>query len=336
MADSGGYWLNLAEAQKLTQATLVPGVIEENVRRGGLISLLPIAQAPGLSIDWVRESVERTAAMMSLGAELTWTDNVTYSKQSKTLAGMYDQTPLNKYVQSLYGTRNNYRAITLFGLRKGMIKKWEEQAIYGDLTYGTNEFDGIHAIGAEGSGDLNIDGGETAPSFMSLRKLDDAMKHGIDFYLMPYALVRQMAAYYQEGGHTAPSLVGSFVWAPSDAGKPVPFWNGKRIIASDYLVAEQANTGAGSDARAARTSGTNMYSIFAIKLGQVMQAEPGLTAAFGGDKNQLGEFFRLEIFDKLEKYDAEGFRMVAYPGLLNGSTMAVGRVYDVTDTLWTN
>ena len=50
MADSGGYWLNLAEAQKLTQTTLVPGVIEENVRRGGLMATLPMAQSMGQDI----------------------------------------------------------------------------------------------------------------------------------------------------------------------------------------------------------------------------------------------------------------------------------------------
>ena len=45
---------------------------------------------------------------------------------------------------------------------------------------------------------------------------------------------------------------------------------------------------------------------------------------------------RFEVFDKLENYDAEGFRLVAYPAILAGSTMAVGRIYDVTDTLWTS
>lgn len=336
MSDSGGYWLNLAEAQKLTQTILVPGVIEENIRRGGLLSLMPIAQAPGYSITWNRESVERTANMMAVGDTLVWSDNVTYSQQNRTLSQMYDQTPLNKYVRETHGTYNDYRAITVAGMRKGMIKKWETMALYGDLTYGTNEFDGLHAWAAENSGDLNIDGGETAPSLMNLRVLVDAMKYGIDFILMPFSLLRQLSSFYQEGGHNANSLMGSFMWSPNDVGRPIPYWNGIPIIGSDHLVAEQANTGAGSDARAVQTSGINQYSIFAVKLGQVMEGQPGLTAAFGGEKHSLGEFFRLEVFDKLENYDAEGFRMVAYPAILAGSTMAVGRIYDVTNTVWVN
>ena len=33
MANSGGHWATLAEAQKLTQSTKIPGVIEEDVKR---------------------------------------------------------------------------------------------------------------------------------------------------------------------------------------------------------------------------------------------------------------------------------------------------------------
>ena len=46
MADAGGHWNNLAEAQKLTQGTLVPGIIEEDIQEGGLIGRLPVMQVP--------------------------------------------------------------------------------------------------------------------------------------------------------------------------------------------------------------------------------------------------------------------------------------------------
>ena len=56
MPDSGGYWLNLAEAQKLSTSPIVPGIIQENIRRGGLLPILPMQQFTGLNIKCNLES----------------------------------------------------------------------------------------------------------------------------------------------------------------------------------------------------------------------------------------------------------------------------------------
>lgn len=332
MADSGGYWLNLAEAQKLTQAVLVPGIIEENIRRGGILERLPVMQVKGQSLDWNRENAERLARTAAVGDTLTWSDDITYTQKSVSLISVYDQTPLNHYVESTYGNINNYEAIVLRGLRKGLLRKLNDLTIYGDVTYNTNEFDGLHAWAQDGSSDVNIDEGEGALSLTNMRTLADAMKYDFDFWLMPYAIARRISAFYQEGntGSTNISL-GTFIWAPNEAGVVVPWFSGKPIIRSDWMVAEQANTGVGSDARAKRTSGTNQFSIFAVKMGQVAERDPGITMVFGGEKHDMGEFFRLVRFENLEDFDAAGLRLVSYPAMAAGSTFSAGRIYDITD-----
>ncbi len=339
MPDSGGYWLNLAEAQKLTQPILVPGIIEEDIRRGGIVTMLPITQSPGQSLDFNREVTIRTPSKLATGGQLTWTDNQTLEKRTVELKQMYDQTPLNKFVTSVYGTMNNYRAITLRGMRKGMVYELENRVIYDDLTFGSTdpnggalEFDGLHAICAENTGDLNIDQAEGGLAISNLRAMVDAMKYGIDFFLMPYAVARRLDAFYQEVGSTISgrSAVGSYFWSSLESiGMRIPFWNSIPIIRTDFLVAEQANTGAGSDARAVHTSGDEQFSVLGVKMGQVSEDEPGLTLLFGGDDNELGEFFRLEVFDKLENFDAAGFRMIAYTGLANASSLTVARIFDI-------
>src|SRR3990170_575325 len=110
MADAGGNWLNLAEAQKLTQETLVPGVVQEIVRRGGLLPLLPLMQVVGKSIKWNLQETERTGRRATIGSTLTWTDNITYEQRERELKIIYDQTPLNHFVESVYGNINNYEA----------------------------------------------------------------------------------------------------------------------------------------------------------------------------------------------------------------------------------
>lgn len=334
MADAGGHWLNLEEAQKLTQEHLVPGVIDENVRMGGLLSLLPLAQAIGLTIDWNRSSAERVAQNISIGETLTWSDNITYALQSVGLKQIFDQSLLNNFIASVYGTINNYEAQKLLELRGGMVKKTENDIIYGDLTYstGNKEFDGLHAFAAVQTGtDLDIDEGEGALSLFNLRVMIDAMKAGIDFLLMPKVLARRIDASVQEAGIASFVGMGSVGFTVNEIGKRVTHFDGVPIIRSDYMVAEQANTGVGSDARAKYTSGTKMYSILGVKMGQVMQGEPGITLAFGGTENAPGEIFRLELFDKMETQDAKGQRLVSYLAMLNGASFAQGRIYDITD-----
>ena len=215
MADAGGYWANLAESQKLTQSTLVPGIIEEDIRRGGLFPRLPIMQAPGTKVEWNRENAVRTASKVSVGGQLQWTDNITYTAKEAELVHLYDQTPLNNFIQSQYGTIQNYRNITLRGMRKGMIHTLEDRLIYDDLTFpgaGGAEFDGLHAIAEENTGDLDIDEGSDL-SIANLRVMKDAIKYGVDILLMSFVVARSLDAFYQDAdiGHSNHSL-GYFVW----------------------------------------------------------------------------------------------------------------------------
>ncbi len=337
MADSGGYWLNLAEAEKLTNNVLIPGVVEENIRRGGILQRFPLAQFMGTEMTWNRENTERLGRHTTIGGQLTWTDNITYTQKTAKLANIYDQTPLDQFIASVHNTHNNYEAITLRGLRKGVVRRLEDQAIYGDLTFGTNQFDGLHAWAEDGNptsdtSTTNIDEGG-ALSLANLRSLEDEMKYGIDLLLMPFQIARRIDAYYQEVGSTVSGrdAIGSFVWEKNDIGGRVPFWNGIEIVRSDYMVAEQAGTGEGSDAKAIYTSGTREYSILAIKFGQIMEAEGGVTWGFGGDTHELGEFFKTVFFPNLENFNASGLRLVSYAGMGAGSSMAVGRIHGITD-----
>ena len=55
------------------------------------------------------------------------------------------------------------------------------------------------------------------------------------------------------------------------------------------------------------------------------------SAAFGGEGNSAGEFFKTIRFENLEDFDAAGLRMVSYFALLAGSFKSVGRIFDITN-----
>jgi hypothetical protein len=334
---SVGHWKNLAEAERLTQAHLVAGIVEEDIQMGGLIPRLPLAQFSGLEAKWNREKTLPTGQQASIGATLTWQEAAEVDPRNTGLKITYVQTVLNHFVSEVYGNINNYQAVQLMQDKKAMLKKIEDLVLYGDLTYsaGSLDFDGLHAL-CENSGtnfnsdSIDVDMLEAGLSLKTLRDTEDRMLHGVDAWLFPKVIANRLDAYTQEAGLST-NTFGALGFGMDDLGKHVTRWNGKEIIRSDFLVAEQANTGVGSDARGKYTSGDKQYSIFALKFGQVMAAEPGLTLAWGTQGGAEGQLWKQVFFPNLEDFDAAGIRLVTYMGLLDGSTVAAARIYDIED-----
>ena len=334
-----GHWKNLAEAQKLTQSQLIPGVIEEDVMRNNLIDRVPVAQARGKTIKYNREKVvlDSDVADADIGEQLSWTSSMEYDAQEVALKRCYIQRPLDNFIPDVYGTINDYEAQVLWEMKKGLVRRLGDKLLYDDVTYGgSKQFDGIHALAAIQTGtSLDIDEGEGALSLDNLRKMIDAMKHGIDILYIPFDIARRMDEAYQERGFaslasgTAGNL-GLITMGWDDMGRRVMFFDGIPVVRTDFLVAEQANTGDGSDARAKYTSGTKMYSVLGIKFGDVFNAEPGIMMGFGNTQ-MLGQFYKIVTFDNLEGYDAAGIRLVNYSAPILGSKLCVGRIFDVTD-----
>lgn len=353
MADSGGHWKTLSEAQKLTQSMKIPGVFEEDIKRNNPIERITVGQAAGtgLKIEWLREKTTTEDAVVetSIGDQLSWSDDVEYEEKEMSLRRLYIQRKLDHYVEGIYGTYNNYEARVLIESEKGLKRKIGARLIYADETYGGSptQFDGYHALAAEhgapytaGSSNdpKNIDGGEAGLSLSLLRVLIDEMKHGVDEILAPYEIIRRMDAAYQEKGFaglataTAGNL-GFLTMGFNELGKRVLFWDAVPITRTDYLVAEEQNTGTGSSSNA-RTlySSDKGYSLFAMKYGMMMNGEmnPGIQFAYGGTEGQ-GDLYKLVRFPELEDYDAGGVRLVTYGAVLLGSSLCLGRIFDVED-----
>lgn len=338
-----GHWNSLTEAQRLTESQLIPGVIEEDIKRNNLLDRLPVAQARGKTIKWNREvsSLEADVKNIDIGEQLAWSASVTYDPQEVALKRCYVQRVLDNFLPDVYGTINNYEAQMLWEMKKGIVRKLGDKIIYDDLTYGadtTKEFDGLHAMAAVQTGtSLDIDNAEAGLSLDNLRKMIDAMKHGCDILLFPFEIARRMDEVYQEKGMYAASgtvypggLIGAITVGWDEIGKRVMFFDGIPIVRTDYLVAENQNVGDGSNLRAKYSADDKQYSVFGVKFGDVFNGEPGLMLGFGNTQ-MLGQFYKLVMFDELEDYDAGGIRLVNYSALLLGSKLSLGRIFDIED-----
>ena len=345
--DSGGHWANLAALQKLTQSLKVPGVFEDDIKRNNPIERVAVGQAAktGLKIEWLREKAANVATLeaaiteINIGEQLGWTEDVDYDEVNTELKRCYIQRKLDHFVEGIYGTFNNYEARMLLECEKALKRKLGARLIYADVNTSSKQFDGVHAWARQGdTATLNLDGGEVGLSLATLRTLCDSMKAGIDELWMPFEIVRRIDAAYQEKGFTGLAYnvagnLGFLTLGYNELGKRVLFWDAIPIVRTDFLVAENQNVGLTStttDIRTLYSANDKQYSIFAIKHGNVLNQEAGLTYAFGGTDG-IGDFYKLVRFPELENYDAGGIRMVNYGAVLLSSKICLGRIADIED-----
>jgi hypothetical protein len=341
-----GHWANLAEAQKLTQSVLLQGVIQTVIESGNLIPRFPIKQIHGKDLLYNREktyTASGAAQFIGIREQIPWTSDVDIDQITVALERIARQDPIDNFVRSSYDDPNDYSAIMMEGLVKKVTRFMEHMIIYGDKTYsaGNKEFDGLHAFGAAGTGDLNIDSGG-ALSLMNLRKMLDAMKVDNDgassggkggvILLTSKPIARRLDAGVQEAGLARSSVthqMSQMTFNLNDLGQRVSQFDGVPFVKSDFLDAEQASTGEGSNAMAVNTSGTKEYSIFGVRFGHT--EDGGLEMLLGGQSRNVADIFEHTHFDVLEDYDSGGDRLVTYASLALGAVHSVGRIFGITD-----
>ncbi len=346
-----GHWDTLADAQELVQSQLLAGVVEIVIETGHLLPRMPVKQITGEDLLYNREdtfTAQSGAGFFDVREQIPWSSDVTYTPVTVPLKRIARQDPIDLFVRDTYTDPNDYKALMIQQLTKRMTRFMEHQLIYGDVTFGgSKQFDGLHALAEEtdnADGELDIDEAEGALSLMNLRVLLDAMHVEQDdptagdtgrsnvIIIVPKVISRRISAGYQEAGLVRSSVTHSLSqiqFGQNEAGQRIAFFDGIPIVPSGFLQAEQANTGAGSDARALFTSGTKQYSIIVVRWGQT--EDGGVNMLFGGSGMGPGEFMKHVSFDNLEDFDSGGERLVSYIAPAVGAIHSIGRIFDITD-----
>ena len=346
MTLSGGHFENFVEAMKYTQPMLVPGFVDDNQKRGNPIETIASSTGDGTGsqIDWLRKTTDTSTDVNNSGRGTTTvlTEGATVTKKTAYLKQCYKYEALDKYYPSIYKTVNDYEEVQYNSMVNDMLVALGNKVIYDDITYGddlTLEFDGLHALAAESYGEAwDIDAGEAALSLANWRALRDEMKHGVDFWLVPFWLPTYMGAAFQEKGlaglaSATAGTMGNISWNEKQLGSRLMTWDNVPLIPSDYMVAEQANTGISTNLRAKHSSGTAMYSIFGIKnrTKGLESSDPGVSLVVGTiDNDGTDKMIQLEYFDKLESKIASAMRTSVNSCPISGSQYAISRMFDFT------
>jgi len=294
-----GHWESLAEAQKLVQSKLLAGVVQEVYEEGQLLAELPVFAINSKSILYNRESTLPSAAFYDIHEQIPWQADVDYTTQKEAiLKRVARQDILDKFMMDTYHDPNDYRTIVLSELRKGCMRTIEDKMIYGDIDNDAAEFDGISqlfdtdAVGAEAfTSATNIqmyDMGTNPASIGIMRQLIDQVRPKPDILLMTRTFRNTLSATAFEKGIVLASAqpVGHISYNKDDFGKRIDYFDGIRILISDFLLNEVNNTGVkdpGND--------SGYCSVYAMRFGQII--EGGLCLCIGG---QTGgpEFFMMK------------------------------------------
>ena len=329
-----GYFANLAEAQKFVQSKLLAGVVQEIYEVGQLLPMLPVFTIDGESVKYNRQTTPPSASFYDIHEQIPFTAQATGDKKEVELKRVSQAAILDNFMMDTYKDPNDYRTLILSGLALGNLRTIEDKLIYGDIDNDAAEFDGMGHLFEEDASDgddwTDANGSvqqydeNGALSLLHLRQLIDRVRPKPNILLMTRNMQNTLSAgAFEKGINT--SVPGSTITiSKNEFGERLGFFDGIRIVISDYLSEDEAdNTGDKSE------STTNISSIFAIRFGQIMDG--GLCMATGGQGGGVN-LFRMDEIPVMEDYDAEGLRLTAYTSLALGGSKSLARIHSIGST----
>ena len=291
--------LTLAEASKLSNDTLLQGVIETVVKDSPILQLLPFIEIVGNGLTYNREAAASTAAFFDIGDP--WTESTpTFTQVTAQLKILGGDADIDNYLIATRSNVQDLQAAIVQLKAKAVQQLFEDSFINGDSAGNPRSFDGIDKL-ADAAQTVSMGANGATLTLARLDELIDAIKGGKpDLILMSKRSRRSLNQLARSSG--------SFLETDRDEfGQMAQFYNGIPIGASDY-VADDKTVGTSSDCS----------TIYAAQFGE--GGLSGLTAPNGLQVERVGS---------LETKDATRLRIKWYAGLALFSTIKLGKLIGV-------
>ena len=291
--------LTLVEASKLSNDTLLAGVVETIAQESPVLQRLPFVEITGNGLTYNRENVSPTAAFFDVGD--TWVeDTPTFTQLTATLKVMGGDADIDNFLKSTRSNIQDLEASVVQIKARAVRTLFDSTFVNGNISTNAKSFDGIDRLTIAGQTvSMGVNG-----ATLSLAKLDelvDAIKGGKpDMLLMSRRTRRSL--------NILARASGSFLEADRDEfGQMLQFYDGIPIGINDFI----------SDAQTVGTS-TDCSTVFAMQFGD--GALSGLTAPGG---------LRIERVGSLETKDATRIRVKWYASLALFNTVKLAKLTGV-------
>lgn len=291
--------LTLAEAAKLSNDTLLAGVIETIAQESPVLQRLPFIEIVGNGLTYNRENAAPSADFYDVGDD--WDESTpTFTQATATLKILGGDADIDNFLKSTRSNLQDLEAAVVQLKSKAVQSLFDDTFVNGDDSVNAKSFDGIDVLcGGPQTVSMGDDG-----ATLSLEKLDeliDRVRGGKpDLLLMSRRSRRTLNELARESG--------GFLEADRDEfGEMVQFYDGIPIGLNDFISDEQ-EVGENEDCS----------TIYAMQFGE--GALSGLTAPGGLTVERVGS---------LETKDASRIRVKWYTGLALFNTVKLAKLVGV-------
>ena len=291
--------LTLAEAAKLSNDTLLIGVVETIIKDSPVLQRLPFIEVAGNGLTYNREATAPSAAFFDVGD--TWTESTpTFTQITAQLKIMGGDADIDNFILATRSNLQDLEAAVVQLKAKAVRDLFEQTFITGDATANPKSFDGLDKLVDSGQSlSMGVNGGS-----LTLDKLDELIDKVAGGKPDILVMTRRSRRIVNKLARTS----GSFLEADRDEfGQMLQFYDGIPIGVSDYI----------SDAQTVGTS-TDCSTIYAFQMGEGAMA--GLTSPGGLQVERVGS---------LESKDATRTRIKWYSSLALFNTVKLARLTGV-------
>ena len=291
--------LTLIEASKLSNDSLLTGVIETIAQESPILQRLPFIEIVGNGLSYNRENTAPSAAFYDVGD--AWAESTpTFTQATASLKILGGDADIDNFLKSTRSNIQDLEAAVVQLKARAVQSLFDDTFVNGDDSADPNSFDGIDLLASAGqSVSMGANGGS-----LSLAKLDeliDKVRGGKpDLLLMSRRSRRSL--------NILARTSGSFLEADRDEfGNMLQFYDGIPIGLNDYI----------SDAKTVGTS-SDCGTVYVMQFGE--GAVSGLTAPGG---------LTIERVGSLETKDASRIRVKWYAGLALFNTVKLAKLTGV-------
>jgi len=294
--------LTLAEAAKLSNDTLLIGVIETIIYDSPVLQAMPFIEIVGNGLTYNRENQAATAGFYDVGD--AWSESTpTFTQQTATLKILGGDADIDNFLAATRSNIQDLEAAIVQLKAKAVQQKFDDTFINGDTGADAKAFDGVDKL-CESGQSLSMG---TNGATLTLEKLDelvDNIKGGKpDMLLMSKRSRRKLTALSRGTGS------GILEADRNQFGQMVQFYDGIPIGVNDW-VADDKTVGSSNDCS----------TIYALLYGE--GAVAGLTAPGGLVVERVGS---------LETKDATRTRVKWYVSLALFNTLKLAKLIGVRD-----
>ena len=294
--------LTLAEAAKLSNDTLLIGVIETIIYDSPVLQAMPFIEIVGNGLTYNRENQAATAGLYDVGD--AWSESTpTFTQQTATLKILGGDADIDNFLAATRSNIQDLEAAIVQLKAKAVQQKFDDTFINGDTGADAKAFDGVDKL-CESGQSLSMGTNGAALTLEKLDELVDLIKGGKpDMLLMSKRSRRKLTALSRGTGS------GILEADRNQFGQMVQFYDGIPIGVNDW-VADDKTVGSSDDCS----------TVYALLYGE--GAVAGLTAPGGLVVERVGS---------LETKDATRTRVKWYVSLALFNTLKLAKLIGVRD-----